>query len=82
MGGVDEDAGGIIVSMYIKNIQYCIWVKSAKVRKYHNKYKNWWLILVDTMMWDLDKYELEEITKYIKDLENFEKVIVIRKNLN
>jgi hypothetical protein len=78
LGGSDENSGGRIISMYIENIQYCISEKSEKVNDYIQKYKEWWLILVDTMMWDLEKYELDEIAKYITDLGNFDKIIVIR----
>lgn len=78
MGGMDNDTGGRIIPMYIENIQYCISVKSEKIISYLQRYEEWCLYLVDVMMWDLDEYDVNEITKNIQDLGNFDKVNIIR----
>jgi hypothetical protein len=78
MGGMDNDAGGFIISMYIENIRYCIYEKSEKTKSHLHRYNEWWLYLVDRMVWDLDIYDIKEITKNIQDIGNFDKVSIIR----
>lgn len=78
MGGMDNDTGGWIIPMYIENIQHCISEKSEKIISYFQRYEEWCLYLVDVMMWDLDEYDVNEITKNIQDLGNFDKVNIIR----
>jgi len=78
MGGMDKDAGGSIISMYIENIRYCIYEKSEKIKSHLHRYDEWWLYLVERMVWDLDTYEVKEITKNIQDIGNFDKVSIIR----
>ena len=78
MGSMDSDSGGFITSMYIKNIRYCIDEKSEKIKGHLHRYDEWWLYLVDRMLWDLDISEKDEIAKNIRDLGNFDKVSVIQ----
>jgi len=78
MGGMDNDEGGSIVSMYIENIHYCIIEKSEKIKSHLHRYDEWWLYLVDRMIYDLGTYDIKEITKNIQDIGNFDKVSIIR----
>lgn len=77
-GYLDNDAGGFVISMYIENIRYCIHEKSEKIKYYLYKYDEWWLHLVDIMLWDLAIDEVNEIRKNIHDLGHFNKVSIIR----
>jgi len=78
MGGMDKDSGGFVISMYINNIRHCIYEKSEKIKGHLNSYDEWWLYLVDRMLWDLDTYDVKEITKNIQGIGNFDKVSIIR----
>lgn len=78
MGGMDKDSGGFVISMYIDNIRHCIYEKSEKIKSHLHRYDEWWLFLVDRMLWDLDTNEIEEITNNIRDIGNFDKVSIIR----
>jgi len=49
-GGSDFDKGGWVVPELEKNLAICIAEKSAKITPFRNKYKKWWLVLVDHMM--------------------------------
>lgn len=75
---MDNDAGGAIISMYIENIRYCINEKSDKIKSHLHRYDEWWLFLVDRMLWDLAPREIKEISKNIQDLGCFDEVSIIR----
>jgi hypothetical protein len=75
----DDDSGGLVVQFYVQNISHCIDEKAQKIVPYKNRYNEWWLLLVDTMMmaWNLDSYELQEVRTGIANLRGFNKIIVI-----
>lgn len=74
----DNDSGGLVVQMYAQNIVHCIQEKEPKIVPYKNRYKDWWLLLVDTMMaWDLEPSEVEEVRAGIATHGGFNKIIVI-----
>jgi hypothetical protein len=74
----DDDSGGLVVQMYIENINYCIRDKQKKIAPIKDKYKEWWLILVDTMMsWNLESYEVDQIRKGITAYDGFHKIIIL-----
>lgn len=74
----DNDSGGLVVQMYAQNIAHCIQEKERKIAPCKNLYKDWWLLLVDTMMaWDLDPSEVEEVSAGIATHGGFNKIIVI-----
>lgn len=76
-GGIDQDSGGALVSMYVHNVSYCIRQKSAKIAPYEDRYDIWWLLLVDFMGWGIDDREESELRSRIPSLERFGRVIVI-----
>ena len=74
----DNDSGGLVVQMYAQNIVHCIQEKEPKIVPYKNLYKDWWLLLVDTMMvWYLEHSEVEEVRAGIATHGGFNKIIVI-----
>lgn len=74
----DNDSGGLVVQMYAQNIAHCIQEKERKIVPCKNLYKDWWLLLVDTMMaWDLEPSEVEEVRAGIATHGGFNKIIVI-----
>lgn len=77
-GDLDHDNGGALLPMYIDNINFCIEQKSTKIEPYINRYKEWWLLLIDTLGWGLDNKESEFVKSEIINLYNFNRMIVIR----
>jgi hypothetical protein len=73
----DEDRGGLMVPMYIQNVAYCIQVKEQKIEPHKNKYKEWWLLLVDTIGWGLESCDVEKIKAGIVERGGFSKIVVI-----
>jgi len=77
-GGLDHDSGGAILPMYIDNINYCIEQKSKKINPYLNKYKDWWLLLVDVMGWGMNIKDSAFVKSNINSLGNFNRMVIIR----
>lgn len=74
----DADSGGFVVQMYIDNIRHCIGEKKSKIAPVKHEFKEWWLILVDTMMaWDLEVEEVDEIRSGIRDCGGFTQIIIL-----
>jgi len=74
----DNDSGGLVVQMYAQNIAHCIQEKEQKIVPHKNRYKDWWLLLVDTMMaWDLEPSEVDEVRAGIATHGGFNKIFVI-----
>jgi len=49
LGAVDDrDRGGFIVSEALRNVQLCIDEKSRKSASTRHRFREWWLVLVDT----------------------------------
>jgi len=76
----DNNSGGLLEDLYVSNINYCISEKTSKIYKYHNKYKEWWLLLVDYLGWDLYSWESEKMRHNIRKTNLWNKVIVINPN--
>ncbi|OCH39443.1 hypothetical protein [Aliivibrio fischeri] len=72
----EHDTGGWVGEEVLKNITYCINIKSSKIKPYINSYKEWWLVLVDTLAYgDYDEYV--GMLKSSIDKKAFRKVIVL-----
>lgn len=74
----DQDSGGWILSEVQKNINLCVSEKEKKVRPYKEKYKEWWLVLVNQIssgrLYDEEKKSLQDTIK-IGELWN--KVVIV-----
>lgn len=79
-GKADMDAGGFIVSNYIENINLCIQEKNLKVNSVSQNYKEWWLLLVDTLGWGLDQNDILEVKNHLHTLGHFHQLILIAWN--
>lgn len=75
----DDDSGGLMVELYVQNISHCIEEKAQKIAPHKNRYNEWWLMLVNTMMaWNnLDSYEVQQARTGIANHGGFNKIIVI-----
>ena len=73
----DENSGGWVVGMYTQDVMHCIKEKEQKIQPYTNKYKSWWLLLVDHINC-MDSYDKDDIVKNLTKPSCFEKVVVIK----
>ena len=77
-GGTDDfNASGQNISIYVKNIRYCINKKSSIIEKYLEKYRDWWLYLVDCIGFGLSQKEILEVIKEVGNIGNFDKIVVL-----
>ncbi|MBA4420608.1 MAG: hypothetical protein C0391_05625 [Anaerolinea sp.] len=78
LGGISNDAsGGLDIGVYTKEINNFIRAKNQKINNYKHKYREWWLLLVDTIGFRLDVREIIEVKKGLCNLERFSRLIVI-----
>ncbi len=78
-----QDEVDEIVSTYIMNIRRCIQEKTRKITRYHHRYDEWWLVLVDQIGWSaLSANEADEIHRSIEKLGLFSKLYVIDNQAN
>jgi hypothetical protein len=73
---LDRDSGGLVVDMYVAEINYCANEKSQKISPYQTRYLYWWLLLVDHIEL-FDNYSKTDILAGISKPSNIDKVIVI-----
>lgn len=75
--GTDRDASGWPITQYVDNLSYCIKEKSQKIAPYEHRYKIWWLILVNFILFEIDE---SEVRSSISSLGRFSRVTVIGKH--
>ncbi len=73
----DLDNGGFILSLLIKNINICIDEKTEKIQRYRNKYRIWWLILIDTIGYGSYKSEINSIKSKLVIDPVWSKIIIL-----
>jgi hypothetical protein len=61
----DRDAGGWVIPILLKNLDFCITEKIKKMKNCRKKYNNWWLILIDEICYGLDDKDKEYIKSNI-----------------
>jgi len=66
-----------LVNRFHKNIQSVINEKDEKIEKNFSLYNEWWLILVDSILYGLDIEDLEELKKIKFNKQKFPKVIIL-----
>lgn len=62
----DLDSGGFVLPLLINNIKLSLLEKEKKVEKAKDKYSIWWLALVDSIGYVLQKDEIAFIKKILK----------------
>jgi hypothetical protein len=73
----DMDTGGIVHQILYDNLKISLSDKEIKVKKYLDRYKAWWLILVAHVGYYLEDYDYELLNR-MPILESiFDKIIVI-----
>ena len=77
----DNDAGGWIAAETIKNLKVIIQEKTLKVRPFHARYEEWWLVLIDRIAQArLDAYELEAVREHVERPPEWAKIILVNPN--
>ncbi len=78
-GEVDFNSPGVVASIYIENINFCILEKTEKIKNCFSKYNIWHLILVDYIgdIVELQNDQYGVITENIKKGSLWDKVIVL-----
>jgi hypothetical protein len=77
IGWYDDDQGGTMLSILLKNISICINNKTEKVRPYRNKYPIWWLLLVDNISAGKNDYIRTEYRNALRISHNWDRVILL-----
>jgi len=79
-GSINRDESGQVLQMYISSVRHCIMEKTFKIASYKNRYAEWWLLLVDTMGWNMDRDETEILRNELNDFGSFDRVYIIDRN--
>jgi len=66
-----------IVHELRKNIQTVIDEKNRKIKKNYHLYEEWWLILVDSIIYGLDEEDFEELKNIKLKKKKFSKVMIL-----
>jgi hypothetical protein len=73
----DDNGGGAVLQIYIANINYCIREKTSKIRRAKINYSQWWIILVDSLIYGINSIEMEQLKKYIVLPVQWKKLIIL-----
>lgn len=76
----DQNNGGWLTELLIENVSFCVVEKSIKIRPYKEKYKSWWLLLIDRIGLQMSKEDNDEVGKYSLSKGDFDKIIIIDPN--
>jgi hypothetical protein len=76
LGGYDDrESGGWVVSEFERNLIICIEDKNKSINR--DKYKTWWLLLVDLIGNSLDKKDREYFKSTFHIKHDWDKIIII-----
>ncbi len=73
----DDNGGGAVTQIYISNINYCIKEKTLKIDAFKSKYSEWWLILVDTLVYRVLSNAMEHVKTNIELSDVWDKLIIL-----
>lgn len=77
MGSFDRDSGGFELPEMAKNILICINEKTQKVSDYRDKYKEWWLILVDYIAYGLNESDQVELRSMVEVPRTWDRIVLV-----
>jgi len=82
VASLDENSGGAVLQIYISNINHCIQEKTNKIKEFRKNYSEWWLVLVDKLIYGLSRSsEIEIIKQQIILPEVWQKLLIINPEL-
>jgi len=73
----DLNGGGFVLSNITKSLNLIIQEKENKIKKYYNKYKTWWLVLIDYIGYGVATNETEILKKDPRLFKIFEKIVFV-----
>lgn len=73
----DKDRGGWLIDLFSKNVRLSIDDKTKKISPYKSRYKEWWLLLVDTIWLDATEEDIEDYKAVLPEKKDFDKVLVL-----
>lgn len=73
---IDLDAGGFVLSELYRNLVIVVTEKEEKIAPYRQKYKVWWLVLLDYISHGLSDEEKEEFRTFPLLNHRWDKVIL------
>ena len=76
-GRQDYQSGGNVLAEIISSIEYSSREKLSKVQPYRDTYEKWWLALVNTTEFMLDKKSLELLCECYRRPKEWEKVLLV-----
>ncbi|MCB9305512.1 MAG: hypothetical protein H6565_02855 [Lewinellaceae bacterium] len=79
-GSGDGDSGGFVVANVHAHLPFVISEKEKKIKPFFQKYPTWWLVLIDTIGYGLDQYDLDQLNKNPPYKTIFDKVILVSPN--
>jgi hypothetical protein len=82
LGMSDRNSGGYIVSIYHNCLQRVINEKVQRVQNYFTKYSEWWLILVNHLVFPLDELDIKQLKELPMIPNIFSQVLIISPQQN
>jgi len=76
----DSDSGGMAVEMLHENLNFIIKDKESKISKYRSKYAEWWLGLVDNLIYVWDEQIFEQLKIWPKMETYFNRILLVSAN--
>ncbi len=78
LGGIqDYEAGGWVVSEFLKCFNFCIEEKTRKVANAKHKYDEWWLALVNFTGMALDEGDRGQLLENLPPHPDWNKVLIV-----
>ncbi len=75
-GYSDLDAGGAVAAEILRNTRLCVIEKSGKIAARKDRYPRWWLVLVDRIGPNLNRFERSALIGQV-DKGPWEKIVLI-----
>lgn len=73
----DHQAGGWVVAEFLKNIEHCIRVKTARLASCSGEYAARWLFLVNVTGLRLDEHDKGQLLEHVSKPPQWDRVVVV-----
>ena len=72
---IDLQAGGWMIGVIVKSLEFCIAEKTRKIADVRHKYPEWWLVMPDLIDWGVDDLDQQAVREQITIQHPFDRVI-------
>jgi hypothetical protein len=77
-GQSDHDSGGWIASELVRNLAIVVLEKTKKIKPFHSKYPEWWLVLIDHIGYaHLDPHEIDVLRQHTTRPPEWTKIVLV-----